>query len=81
LSFILFYRSPFLTEKPLLLSRESLGEASQGFILDFNFFQLLLPFGPLALSSHKARYNPYELGKPNARTKEREDERENDGKW
>jgi hypothetical protein len=36
-----------------------MGEASEGlFLLAFIFCQLLLPSGPLAPSSHKARYNP-----------------------
>ena len=60
LEFYLFYGSLlFLLRSLLLLSQGSLGKESQGLILDFNFFQLLLPSGPLAPSSHKARYNPY----------------------
>jgi hypothetical protein len=60
LDFIIFYGSLcFLLRSLLFLSRGSLGEASEGFILlDFIFFQLLLPSGPLAPSSHKVRYNP-----------------------
>ena len=56
----LFYGSPlFLLRNLLLLSRGSLGEASQGFILlSFIFCQLLFPSKPLAPSSHKVRYNP-----------------------
>ena len=61
-SWVLFYyMGPpfFLLRSLLLLSRGSLGEESQGFILlDFVFCQLLLPSGTLAPSSHKIRYNP-----------------------
>jgi hypothetical protein len=58
----------FLLRSFLLLSRGSLGEASQGVILLVLIFcQLLLPSGPLAPSSHKVRYNPYIFGQPNAR--------------
>jgi hypothetical protein len=53
----------------LLFSQGSLGKASQGFILlSFIFFLLLLPYGPLAPSSHKERYNPYIFGQPNAQS-------------
>jgi hypothetical protein len=53
----------------LFLSRGSLDEASQGFILlDFIFFQLLLPSGPLAPCSLKVRNNPYIFGQLNAQT-------------
>ena len=45
--------SCFLLRSILLLSRESLGEASQGFILKLlSFASLLLPSRPLAPSSH-----------------------------
>jgi hypothetical protein len=60
LELLFYFTSPlFLLRSLLLLSQESLGKASQGFNLAFNFCQLLLPSGPLAPSSHKARYNPY----------------------
>jgi hypothetical protein len=60
LEFIYFMGpSFFLLRSLLFLSRDPLGEASEGFVLlDFIFFQLLLPSGPLSPSSHKARYNP-----------------------
>jgi hypothetical protein len=49
----------FLLRSFLLLSRGSLGEASEGFVLlAFIFCELLLPSGHLAPSSHKVRYNP-----------------------
>jgi hypothetical protein len=51
--------SCFLPRSLLLLSRESLGEASRGFILRLlSFTSLLLPSGPLAPSSHKIRCSP-----------------------
>jgi hypothetical protein len=58
--FYYFYASLcFLLRSLLLLSRGSLGEASEGFILlAFIFCQLLLPSWPLAPSSHKVKYNP-----------------------
>jgi hypothetical protein len=70
LDLFIFYGSLcFFLRSFLLLSWESLGEASQGFLLlDFIFCQLLLPSGPLSPSSHKLRYNPYIFGQPNAQT-------------
>jgi hypothetical protein len=61
LEFIYFMGpSFFLLRSLLLLYRGSLCEASKGFVLlAFIFCQLLLPSGPLAPSSHKARYNPF----------------------
>jgi hypothetical protein len=58
--FIIFMGpSCFLLRSLLLLSRGSLGEASRGFIFRLlSFASLLLPSGPLAPSSHKARCNP-----------------------
>jgi hypothetical protein len=51
--------SCFLLKSLLLLSRGSLGEASQGFIFRFlSFTNLLLPSEPLAPSSHEIRCNP-----------------------
>jgi hypothetical protein len=60
LDFIYFIgTSFFLLRSLLLLSRGYLREASGGFfLLALIFFHLLLPSGPLAPSSHKARYNP-----------------------
>jgi hypothetical protein len=49
----------FLLRIFLLLSRGYLCEAFEGFfILALIFCQLILSSGPLAPSSHKARYNP-----------------------
>jgi hypothetical protein len=51
--------SLFLLRSLLLLYRGSLGEEYESFVLlDFIFFLILLPLGPLAPSFHKARYNP-----------------------
>ena len=60
LCFIIFPGpSCFLLRSLLLLSQESLGEASRGFILRLlSFTSLLLPSGPLAPSSHEVRCRP-----------------------
>jgi hypothetical protein len=83
LEFIYFMGpSFFLLRSLLLLSRGSLGEASEGFLLlAFIFCQLLLPSGPLAPSSHKARYNPLtSLENPMPEPMQGMDEREDDEK-
>jgi hypothetical protein len=67
--FIFYVSLYFLLRIFLLISWGSLGEESQGFLLlDFIFFHLLLPSGPLSPYSHKVRYNPYIFGQPSAQT-------------
>jgi len=59
-SFYVSYGSPFLTEKIftafLGIPGRSISKVST---FPFNFYQLLLSYGPLAPSSHEVRYNPY----------------------
>jgi hypothetical protein len=51
--------SCFLLRSLLLLGQGSLGEAPRGFIFKLlSFTSLLLPFGPLAPSSHEIRCSP-----------------------
>ena len=59
LSVYLFYGFPFLIEKLFIAFPGIPGQSiSKVSFLAFNSCQLLLPSGPLAPSSHKARYNP-----------------------
>jgi hypothetical protein len=59
LDLIILWVPLFLAEKPFIAFSGSLGEASEGFnLFDFIFCQQLVPYGPLAPSSHKVRYNP-----------------------
>jgi hypothetical protein len=59
LSVYLSYGFPFLTEKLFTAFSGIPGRSiSKVSFLAFNSCQLLLPSGPLAPSSHKARYNP-----------------------
>jgi hypothetical protein len=59
LSVYVSYGFPFLTEKIFTAFSGIPGRSiSKVSILAFNSCQLLLPSGPLAPSSHKARYNP-----------------------
>jgi hypothetical protein len=52
------YGSSFFTEKLFIAFLGIRGRSiSKVSTLAFNFFQLLLPSGPLAPSSHKVRYN------------------------
>ena len=69
--FIIFLRVPLVSYRQAFycLLGDPLGEASLGFhfFMDFIFYQLLLPPGPLAPSSHKTRCTLE--GHPNGQTR------------
>ena len=72
-SWVLFYFTGplFLLRSHLLLSRGSLGKASQGFIFYFNFFQLLYPLGLYPLLPTRQGTTLPSVSNPNSRTKVR----------